>query len=255
MTDGKVVDEQVNDVQIMDLPEDNTGLHDELPDDSLVEITMSGKTVSVPKEVADAIEAERQGMSKKLGENAQELGELRKYQRETANRDVVIKDRPDEVKPEYDYEEGIYNDANAAMKHLEEKIVERVTKAYTRDQTSRESSQSFWDKMWRENPDLGSDNIREDAQRRILDELPRYQHLPDNKATRDKMAEDTRQYYLNIAKGFSNGGNNSNSVYSEGASNYQRVENKQEEEPKRRTTAQILKSNRAKKDKALLENK
>lgn len=254
MPKEKVADEQVNDV-IDDIIIDTDEPENELPDDSKVQIVMSGKTVEVSKDVADAITAERQGMDKKLGETSEELGELRKYQRDTSTRDVVIKDRPDSsVLQKYDYEEGIYSDANAAIAHLKREIIQEMTDTYTADQTQRDSGNKFWDNFWSENHDLARNGVKETAQKRIMDNLPRYSHLPDNKATRDKMADDTRGFFLGIAKNFSGERNADDYNYSEGTSNDRIVTKKVKEEP-RKTTAQILKDNRRKKNLALQENK
>ena len=254
MPKEKVADEQVNDV-IDDIIIDTDEPENELPDDSKVQIVMSGKTVEVSKDVADAITAERQGMDKKLGETSEELGELRKYQRDTSTREPIVRDRPDvkEVKG-YDYEEGIYSDANAAMTHLKREIMQEMTDTYTADQTQRDSGNKFWDTFWSENPSLARNGVKDTAQKRIMENLSRYSHLPDNKTTRDKMAADTTEFFLSIANNFGGERNADDYNYSEGTSNDRIITKKVKEEP-RKTTAQILKDNRRKKNLALQENK
>ncbi len=248
---GNEVDEQINDMVI------ETGSNEEVIDDSSVKITMSGQEYEVPTAVAEAINAERQGMDRKLGENSEELGELRKYQRDSiANQGYHT---PAEQAPPvegYDYETAIYEDANVAINHLKNEIREEIRNEYVQDQTQRESGTRFWDSFYREHQDLGRDDIRADVQRRVMDELPKYANLPDNAATRARMADDTRAYFLGIAKNFGGGGNNGTNNYSERTGNNGSNNTTAKEDTfVRRTTSEIIKGNRKKKRQALIDNK
>lgn len=215
----------------------------------LVSVKMDGQTYEVTQDVADAIDAERVGMDRKLGETSQELGELRKFQRDT------LSSHEESNAPEgYDYETAIYNDANAAIRHLKEEIRQEIRDEYLQDQTQRESGNTFWNNFYNENPDLGRSNIKEEVQARIMNELPRYSHLPDNEATRTKMAKDTREYFLGIAKNFSGDNGSQKSNYSEGTGNQVMNMNSSEDDFKRPTTSELLKRNRAKKRQALIDN-
>ena len=70
------------------------------------------------------------------------------------------------------------------------------------------------------------------------------------------MARDVRSYYLGIAKNFDgNNGNEGASNYSEGAGQKSVVREEKAEEAQRKTTAQLLKESRQKKNEALLNNK
>jgi|TARA_R100001530_G_scaffold2960_2_gene4626 hypothetical protein len=249
--ENEPVDEPIEDIVV------DTGEQEELPDDSGVRIVMSGQEYEVPAAVAEAINAERQGMDRKLGETSEELGELRKYQRDSVSQGIARQITSDDKPAGYDYETAIYEDANAAIAHLKNEMRQELRQEYSQDQTQRESGAKFWDNFYREHRDLGRSDIRADVQSRIMSELAKYQHLPDNAATRARMADDTRAYYLGIAKNFGNNGAGDNNNYSEGAGNRSAYGSigKKEEGFERLTTTQILKKNRAKKHQALIDNK
>lgn len=253
--DKKKVDEQVDDI-IEDIVIDTDLQEDEKPESTGVKIVMSGETYEVPPEVAEAINAERQGMDRKLGENSEELGELRKYQRDSVTNVRDVQPTNGEENKGYDYETAIYDDANAAIKHLKNEIRTEIREEYMADQTQRESGTKFWDNFYREHQDLGRNEIRGDVQARIMNELPKYSSLPDTAATRARIADDTRTYFLGIAKSFGGAGDSGSNNYSEGAGNNGSTQaGTKEPEFVRKSTSEILKENRKKKREALEQNK
>ncbi|MFQ5895652.1 MAG: hypothetical protein ACE5JJ_07540 [Nitrospinota bacterium] len=114
----------------------------------LIEVSIEGSKFAVPEDVARALEERERGFQRKLSEQGSELGELRKFRQGMATRMGLADDGGVEKEPPIS--ELIFSEPERFVESLEQRIVGKLTSAYTADK----NQEKFWGDFYRDNPEL-----------------------------------------------------------------------------------------------------
>ncbi|MFQ5793037.1 MAG: hypothetical protein ACE5JI_21410, partial [Acidobacteriota bacterium] len=118
------------------------------PASRLVEVSIEGSKFTLPEDVAQALEEREKGFQRKLSEQGAELGEHRKFRQEVATRMGLADDGGAEKEPPIS--ELIFSEPDRFVESLEQRIVNKLTSAYTADK----NQEKFWGDFYRDNPEL-----------------------------------------------------------------------------------------------------
>lgn len=155
------------------------------PQVQLREVTINGRTFSVPQDVATALEEREREFQRKLSEQASEL--RARWEQQTA----------EPAKQNTDVLEGLdtllFENPKAALQKLRESIVTEVTSLYQADQGRRQ----FWVEFYQDYPELRKHQTLVSA---ILQQrLPEWATVPTT-AAKKLLADEVKRELVEIAK-------------------------------------------------------
>lgn len=173
-------------------------------DAGLVDITIGGMTYKVPSAAADAYTVEKSARQ-------EQLNDIRSVQESSAiSSEEVIQQRQG-----FDYEQGLFTDANATVKRIQDETEERVMAKVSAMREGEKREQKFWDSLYNKNPDLkGEDFIIKGVVAENLDSL---RGLPADRVV-NLIAEKSMERILGITQRHSAAPAGANDVHTTGAS-------------------------------------
>jgi len=161
-----------------------------------IEVTLNGRQFMVSPEIADAMGVRDRQIDAKLSENSRELGELRKLKPAP---DPNPNPNPDPDPQPPSRGDRFFEDPDAVLnerdKALEERIVTRVTTAYTRDKAQND----FWNDLYKANTDLDRATDHTLVRGIMQDNYAEIEHMNTPEAI-TKIADLTRQRILSMSR-------------------------------------------------------
>ncbi len=212
----------------------------------------SDKSFTVSDDIAQAHTQFTTEVDRRLGENSQELGELREYKRNVLQREQDLQaktnkqDLPDPATQLFEDPSGFVGSIDQKI----EKIKTDMRTEYQQAETTKKDETNFWNSIWAENKDLEMVKTQATDVIKMIGQKYADQNLPNTKQVRDFLAKEARGWMKGIIGTNANG---STDGFVEGSSTTTPVRPKKEEDKPRTTTAEYLTARREKKRKAVAE--
>lgn len=153
----------------------------------LVSVKYEGKEYQVPEDAAQAWQSREQDFSRKLSAHSEELGNLRTWKRQVETTIQPAKQAEPDINTLW------FENPAKAQEIIEQRIYQKVTGEYQRDQATRQ----FFDGFYRANDDLRGDEWLVNAV--FSESFGDIADMPISKA-QEKLAELTRERILKLTR-------------------------------------------------------
>lgn len=149
------------------------------PEPQLVRIRLNGKTIEVPPDVADAIQAREENFQRRLSEQGAELGQLRQQVRQE-------QPQSQPQTPTQDEDLEFFQSPTAAFQRRVDLVREQIMQQIRHEQQLEEARRQFWQNFYQKHSDLAG---RERFVNAVFQqELPNLQSLSPAEA-QERLAE------------------------------------------------------------------
>ena len=174
-----------------------------------VEVILGGVKFLVNPDVAEAMRAHDTAreiqFTRKLSENGEELGRLRKEARDKETPPVDDRWHPDGGEGEYEGRDALFlhSPTRAVNEELDRREQRMKTELRAEYNTDR-AKEKWWGKFWRNNPDLHADTDQFLVNAVMLNQFSELKDM-DEEASIKKVGELTRSNILSVSKRISTG--------------------------------------------------
>jgi len=147
------------------------------------EVTINGRKFQVDPEMAEAIAQRDRDFDRKLNENSNELGRLRKLAQ-----DAIQPTAAPQAKP---YSQLLFEDPDGAVQRIQREVEQRIEGKYIQEK----KLEQFWNKFYRSNKDLDRDDDDFIVKAVLNENLNSLANMPEDEAA-SRLADLSRRQIL-----------------------------------------------------------